>query len=143
MSGNLHTPVALSQGKRARMDMKTGLYLKVIRKISAYAAVEIETPVAEPADSMQRYRHANLETKHSPQRCPVKPRSDCIINPLTPELNPLAQRCLTRYFTGDFVHFVNICVKTQQITNYSFSLLIMYGSSYMFRRYIVIFRERS
>jgi hypothetical protein len=23
------------------------------------------------------------------------------INPLTPELNPSAQRCLTRFFTGD------------------------------------------
>jgi hypothetical protein len=23
-------------------------------------------------------------------------------NPLTPELNPSAQRCLTRFFTGDF-----------------------------------------
>jgi hypothetical protein len=42
-----------------------------------------------------------------------------IVNPLTPELNPSAQRCLTRYFTGDFafwtVHFVNIWVKNQQI----------------------------
>jgi hypothetical protein len=41
------------------------------------------------------------------------------LNPLTPESNPSAQRCLTRYFTGDFaswtVHFVNICVKNQQI----------------------------
>jgi hypothetical protein len=41
------------------------------------------------------------------------------INPLTPELNPSAQRCLTRYFTGDFaswtVHFVNIYVKNQQM----------------------------
>jgi hypothetical protein len=41
------------------------------------------------------------------------------INPLTLELNPSAQRCLTRYFTGDFasstVHLVNIYVKTQQI----------------------------
>jgi hypothetical protein len=41
------------------------------------------------------------------------------INPLTPELNPSVQRCLTRFFTGDFasrtVHFVNICVKNQQI----------------------------
>jgi hypothetical protein len=41
------------------------------------------------------------------------------LNPLTPELNPSAQRCLTRLFTGDFaswtVHFVNICVKNQQI----------------------------
>jgi hypothetical protein len=24
------------------------------------------------------------------------------INPLTPELNPSAQRCLTRFFTGDY-----------------------------------------
>jgi hypothetical protein len=24
------------------------------------------------------------------------------INPLTPELNPSAQRCLLRFFTGDF-----------------------------------------
>jgi hypothetical protein len=36
------------------------------------------------------------------------------VNPLTPELNPSAQRCLARFFTGDFaswtVHFVNICV---------------------------------
>jgi hypothetical protein len=24
------------------------------------------------------------------------------INPLTPELNPTTQRCLTRFFTGDF-----------------------------------------
>jgi hypothetical protein len=42
-----------------------------------------------------------------------------LLNPLTPELNPSAQRCLTRFFTGDFacltVHFVNICVKTQQM----------------------------
>jgi hypothetical protein len=26
-----------------------------------------------------------------------------LFNPLTPELNPSAQRCLTRFFTGDFV----------------------------------------
>jgi hypothetical protein len=25
-----------------------------------------------------------------------------LINPLTPELNRSAQRCLTRFFTGDF-----------------------------------------
>jgi hypothetical protein len=40
-------------------------------------------------------------------------------NPLRPELNPSAQRCLTRFFTVDFaswtVHFVSICVKNQQI----------------------------
>jgi hypothetical protein len=36
-----------------------------------------------------------------------------------PELNPSAQRCLTRFFPGDFaswiVHLVYICVKNQQI----------------------------
>jgi hypothetical protein len=33
--------------------------------------------------------------------------------------------------------------KTNKYTNYSFSLLIMYGSSFMFRHYIAIFREHS
>jgi hypothetical protein len=41
------------------------------------------------------------------------------VNRLTPELNPSAQRCLTRFCTGDFVswtvHIVDICVKKQQI----------------------------
>jgi hypothetical protein len=57
-------------------------------------------------------------------------------NPLTPELNPSAQRCLTKFFTGDFasltVHFVNICVKNQQMQQL-FIQFINYGSSYMFR----------
>jgi hypothetical protein len=61
---------------------------------------------------------------------------DSNINPLTPELNPLAQRCLTRFFTGDFaswtVHFVNICVKNQQMQQL-FIQFIMYCSSYMVR----------
>jgi hypothetical protein len=39
--------------------------------------------------------------------------------PITPELNPSAQRCMTRLFTGELaswaVHFVNIYVKNQQI----------------------------
>jgi hypothetical protein len=33
--------------------------------------------------------------------------------------------------------------KKQQINNYLLSLLIMYGSYYMFRHYIAIFKERS
>jgi hypothetical protein len=133
-------------------------------------------------------------------------RHRVLLNPLTPELNPSAQRCLTRFFTEGFasstVHFVNICLKNQQMkqlfiqfinyvwyllhvsalhchpqeaflvpserhsivdrilwigvlclmawcvainkyTNYSFSLLIIYGISYMFRHYIAILRERS
>jgi hypothetical protein len=41
------------------------------------------------------------------------------INALMMELNPSTKRCLTRFFTGDFaswtVHFINICVKNQQI----------------------------
>jgi hypothetical protein len=40
-------------------------------------------------------------------------------NRLTPELKRSVQRCLTRFFTGDFapwtVHFVNICMKNQQM----------------------------
>jgi hypothetical protein len=58
------------------------------------------------------------------------------INPLTPELNPSAQRCLTRFFTGDFdswtVHSLLYALKTNKCNNYSFSLLIMYGISYVF-----------
>jgi hypothetical protein len=34
-----------------------------------------------------------------------------VLNPLMPELNPSTQRCLMRYFTGDFaygtMHFVH------------------------------------
>jgi hypothetical protein len=45
--------------------------------------------------------------------------SSSLFNHLTPELNPSAQRCLTRFFTWYFaswtVHFVNICVKNQQM----------------------------
>jgi hypothetical protein len=45
--------------------------------------------------------------------------SPIFINLLTPELNPSAQRCLTRFFTGNVaswtVHFSNICVKNQQM----------------------------
>jgi hypothetical protein len=32
-----------------------------------------------------------------------------------PELNPSAQRCLMRFFTSWAVHFINICVKNQQM----------------------------
>jgi hypothetical protein len=42
-----------------------------------------------------------------------------LFNPLTLELNPSGQRCLTRFFTGDFaswtVLFVNIWVENQQM----------------------------
>jgi hypothetical protein len=37
----------------------------------------------------------------------------------------------------------NMLGKPKKTTKYSFSLLIMYGSFYMFRHYIAIFRERS
>jgi hypothetical protein len=50
-------------------------------------------------------------------------------------------------FSGDFaastVHFVNIYAKTNKYSNYSFSLLFVYGSCYMFWHYIAILRERS
>jgi hypothetical protein len=38
---------------------------------------------------------------------------------------------------------INVCMETNKCTNHSFSLLIIYGSSYMFRNYIAILRERS
>jgi hypothetical protein len=34
--------------------------------------------------------------------CHVSCATDSYINPLTPELNPSAQRCLAIFFTGDF-----------------------------------------
>jgi hypothetical protein len=68
-------------------------------------------------------------------------------NPLTSELNPSAQHSLTRFFTGDFaslaVHFVNVWVKNQQMQQLLIQFVNYDGSSYMFRHYISIFRERS
>jgi hypothetical protein len=70
-----------------------------------------------------------------------------IINPLTPELNPSAQRFLTSFLLEIFL--LEPCIsliyawKTNKYTNYSFSLLIMYGSSYMLRHYIAILKELS
>jgi hypothetical protein len=58
------------------------------------------------------------------------------INPLTPKLNPSSQRWLTRFLLG--ILLLEPCIsliyvwKTNKYTNYSFSLLIMYGSSCMF-----------
>jgi hypothetical protein len=41
------------------------------------------------------------------------------ISPLKPEFYTSAQRCLARFFTGEFVswivHFFNTCVKNQQM----------------------------
>jgi hypothetical protein len=72
-----------------------------------------------------------------------------LINPLTPELNPSAQRYVTKFFTGDFayctVNFIitRTCVKIQQMQQLLIQFINLYGSSYMFRHYIVILRERS
>jgi hypothetical protein len=69
------------------------------------------------------------------------------INPLTPELNPSEQRYLTWFLLGILLlePWISLIYawKTNKYTNYSFALLIMYGSSYMFRHYIAILRERS
>jgi hypothetical protein len=64
-----------------------------------------------------------------------------------PELNPSAQRCLARFLWG--ILLLEPCIsliyarKTKKYNNYLFSLLIMYGDSYMFRHYIAILMERS
>jgi hypothetical protein len=58
------------------------------------------------------------------------------INPLTLELSPSVQRLLTIFFLL-VILLLEPCIsltyalKTKKYTNYSFSLLIMYGSSYM------------
>jgi hypothetical protein len=41
-----------------------------------------------------------------------------------------------------FISLIYAC-KTNKYTNYSFSLLMMCGGSYMFRHYIAVLRERS
>jgi hypothetical protein len=66
---------------------------------------------------------------------------------------PSKARNLTSYIYGrDFLLGILLlelwisliyALKTNKYTNYSFSLLIMYGSSYMFRHYIAILRERT
>jgi hypothetical protein len=76
----------------------------------------------------------------------VTHRTDSV-NPLTPELNPSVQRCLTRFLLG--ILLLEPCIsliyawKINKRKNYSLTLLIMYGTSYMFRHYIAILRERS
>jgi hypothetical protein len=65
---------------------------------------------------------------------------------------PSKARNLTLYVYGwDFllgILLLEPCIlllyvwKTNKYTNYSFSLLIMYGSYYMFQHYIAILRER-
>jgi hypothetical protein len=48
-------------------------------------------------------------------------------NRLTPELNPSSQRNADEIFTGNFaswtVHFVNICVKNQQMQQLLFQFI--------------------
>jgi hypothetical protein len=65
---------------------------------------------------------------------------------------PSKARNFTYIYGWDFLLWILLleqCIsliyayKTNKYTNYSFSLLIIYGSSYMFRYYIAIFRERS
>jgi hypothetical protein len=65
---------------------------------------------------------------------------------------PSKARNLTSYIHGrDFllgILLLEPCIsliyawKTNKYSNYSFSLLILYGSSYMFRNYNAIFMER-
>jgi hypothetical protein len=68
------------------------------------------------------------------------------LNPLTPELNAPAQRWrvfLLRILLLEPWISLIYAWKNNKYTNCIFSLLIMYGSSYMFRHYIAILRERS
>jgi hypothetical protein len=77
----------------------------------------------------------------------ASPSHASYFNPLTPELNPSTQRCLTTFLLG--ILLLEPCIsltyalKTNKCANYTFSLLIMYGSSCTFRHYVAILRERS
>jgi hypothetical protein len=47
----------------------------------------------------------SFEQKSRIKRLPKPERNrvdEALLNPLTPELNPSAKRCLPRYFTGEF-----------------------------------------
>jgi hypothetical protein len=58
------------------------------------------------------------------------------VNPLTSELNFSAQRCMTRFLLGILLLVpcfpLKYAWKINKYTIYSFSLLIMYSSSYIF-----------
>jgi hypothetical protein len=78
-------------------------------------------------ESLDRVRYQDSQSTSSLQStCPAA-LTYVTVNPLKPDLNPSAQRCLTRYFTGDFaswtVHFVNICVKNQQMQQLFFQFI--------------------
>jgi hypothetical protein len=116
-------------------------------------AFKLQKPVNHQEESIQQLPTVSLAlttvlaSKLAHTLRPTYRYGISVINPLTPELNPSAQCCMTRFFTGDFASWPCISLiyawKTNNCNNYSFSLLIMYGSSYMFRHYIVILRERS
>jgi hypothetical protein len=56
---------------------------------------------------IQARNHSTNKTRlHSNVFCVTE-----TVNPLTPELNPSAQRCLTRFFTGDFAAQLSISQK--------------------------------
>jgi hypothetical protein len=61
-----------------------------------------------------------------------------LINPLLPDLNPCAQRRPTKFLLGVLLLEPHISLiyawKTNKCNNYSFSLLIIYGSSYMINK---------
>jgi hypothetical protein len=72
--------------------------------------------------------------------CVVLNNVSSCINPLTP--NELIKMSRSEPFKN-WNSPVKYAWKINKYTSYSFSLLIMYGSSYMFRHCIAILRERS
>jgi hypothetical protein len=53
----------------------------------------------------------------------------CPLNPLTPELNPSAQHCLPRFFTGDF-NFKGFTAR-RLYKSFGFKGLMSHISSYL------------
>jgi hypothetical protein len=56
--------------------------------------------ISNPAAPTKNVFETTLKSEHT--RISVQQNSDNFIKPLTPELNPSAQRCLARFVTEDF-----------------------------------------
>jgi hypothetical protein len=90
----------------------------VTKKWPVWTRVHVLTRFANkrPTNTI-RTQQINYIFKHWSYNVSTRFSSSRHTYPLTPKLNPSAQRCLTRFLTGVFaswtVNFANICVKNQ------------------------------
>jgi hypothetical protein len=117
---------------------------RIINGVTVDDCISNSDNSAETSSRDSNFKNVKTMERRRSQSVEGRDYSTVHINPLIPELNPSAQRCLTRFFIG--ILLLELCVslmyawKTYKWNNYTFSLLIMYGSFYMFRHYIAILR---